>query len=288
MRHLSTAKHKILTHTDAKSSEYSGLSYLCECGKMYKHRQSLFNHKKICFEKEKKDEKDEKDKKDKKDKDVLTDTSNNYIMVELLKQNKEFKDLIVEQNKHLLDLSGKMKNGHTIHHTTNHHTNHFNLHVFLHEQCKDALNLMEFVNTIKLQLSDLDMMGKLGYIEGISKIFIRGLKELDIFKRPIHCSDLKRETLYVKDKDAWKKDDGENVKIKQAINMIANQNIKQLPVWVKENPTAEDTETQKHMDYIHIVHESMGGSSLESEEKKHNKIIRNVAKEVLIDKMYHI
>ena len=158
----------------------------------------------------------------------------------------------------MLDLSGKMKNGHTIHHTTNHHTNHFNLHVFLHEQCKDALNLMEFVNTIKLQLSDLDMMGKLGYIEGISKIFIRGLKDLDIFKRPIHCSDLKRETLYVKDKDAWKKHDGENVKIKQAIIMIANQNIKQLPVWVKENPTAEDTETQKHMDYIHIVHESMG------------------------------
>lgn len=154
----------------------------------------------------------------------------------------------------------------------------------MNEQCKDALNIMEFVNTIKLQLSDLELVGKLGYTEGISKIFIRGLKELDIFKRPIHCSDLKRETLYIKDKDAWEKENGENVKIKQAINYIANKNIKQIPLWVEENPSAEDTETKKHMDYIHIVHESMGGSSLESDEKKQNRIIRNVAKEVLIDK----
>jgi hypothetical protein len=128
------------------------------------------------------------------------------------------------------------------------------------------------------------MVGRLGYTEGISKIFIRGLKELDIFKRPIHCSDLKRETLYVKDQDAWEKENEENIKIKQAIKYIANKNIKQIPQWREENPSAEDTETKKHMDYIHILHESMGGSSQESDEKKHNKIIRNVAKEVIIDK----
>ena len=155
---------------------------------------------------------------------------------------------------------------------------------FLNEQCKDALNIEDFVNTIKLQLSDLDMIGRVGYTEGMSKIFIRNLKDLDIFKRPIHCSDLKRETMYVKDKDSWEKENGENVKIKQAIKGIENKNIKQLPQWRAENPAAEDTDTKKHLEYKHILIESMGGSTLEDDNKKHNKIVRNVAKEVVIDK----
>jgi hypothetical protein len=128
------------------------------------------------------------------------------------------------------------------------------------------------------------MIGRVGYVEGITKIFLRNLKDIDVCKRPIHCSDLKRETLYVKDKNAWEKANGENIKIKRAIKEVECKNIKQLPKWRAENPTAEDTETKKHMEYQNILLEAMGGSTLEDDNKKHEKIIKNIAKEVVIDK----
>jgi hypothetical protein len=156
--------------------------------------------------------------------------------------------------------------------------------LFLNEKCKDALNIDDFVGQIKLQLSDLDMIGRVGYMEGMSKIFLRNLKALDVFKRPIHCSDLKREVLYIKDKDAWEKDNSENFKIKRAIKEIECKNIKQIPKWREENPTADDTETKKHMEYQNILLEAMGGATSEDDNKKHEKIIRNIAKEVVIDK----
>lgn len=276
-KHLLTKKHQKLVE-ETKIGQMATdipLQYNCnKCKRFYKSRAGLWKHQKMCEEIV--NEPSEKS------------CSNEFkVLAELFKmqmnENKELKELIIEQNKHMIELSKDKST--IIHNTTHNNTNNFNLQFFLNEQCKDALNIMDFVHTIKLQLSDLDMVGRVGYTEGISKIFIRGLKELDIFKRPIHCSDLKRETLYVKDKDAWEKENSENIKIKQAINYIVNKNIKQIPQWREENPTAEDTETKKHMDYIHILHESMGGSSQESDEKKHNKIIRNLAKEVVIDKM---
>ena len=265
-RHLLTPKHRNASKCYISANEKVPDHVSCVCGKTYIHESSFYRHKKTCKKFQK------------------SSAASNEIMNDLFKQNQEFKELIIEQNKHLIEIAGKV-GGNTIHNTShNHNTNHFNLQFFLNEQCKDALNIMEFVNSIQLQLSDLELVGKVGYTEGISKIFIRGLRELDIFKRPIHCSDLKREILYVKDKDAWEKEDGENAKMKQAIKYIANKNIKQIPRWREENPSSEDTETKKHMDFIHILHESMGGSSQESDDKKHNKIIRNVAKEVMIDK----
>ena len=155
---------------------------------------------------------------------------------------------------------------------------------FLNEQCKDAFNIDDFVNQIKLQVSDLDMIGRVGYVEGITKIFLKNLKAIDVCKRPIHCSDLKRETMYVKDKDSWEKESGENFKIKKAIKGIENKNIKQLPQWRDENPAYDDYDSKKHMDYHHILIESMGGSTLIDDNIKHEKIVRNIAKEVVIDK----
>jgi len=118
----------------------------------------------------------------------------------------------------------------------------------------------------------------------MSKLFIKNLNELDVHKRPIHCSDLKRETLYVKDKDTWEKENSENIKLKQAIKKVEHKNIKQIPQWKEENPTAEDTETKKHMEYQNMLLEVMGGSTLEDDNKKHEKIIKNIAKEVAIEK----
>jgi len=251
----------------------------CECGKNYKYSQGLSKHKKVC--------------KNKIISTITNDLSNNFIL-EIVKQNQEFKELIIEQNKQIMDqykdsqetnhkLLELAKEGKII---TNNVTNNnkFNLQIFLNEQCKDALNIMDFVNSLKVSLTDLEAVGKLGYTEGISRIFIRGLKELDIFKRPIHCSDLKREAMYVKDKDTWEKENEKKHRLKLAINYIAHQNIVQIPIWIEKNPDAMDYETKKHTEYMRLITESMGGSTDEESEKNYNKIIKNVAKEVLIDK----
>jgi hypothetical protein len=143
---------------------------------------------------------------------------------------------------------------------------------------------MDFINQLQLNTTDLDMVGRLGYSEGISKLFIRGLKELDVFKRPIHCSDLKREVVYVKDKDIWEKDNDEKKKMKTAIKYIAAKNFKQIHDWQDENPDSNDYNSKKNTDYNQIVLNSMGGATEEEDENNYNKIIRNVAKESVIDK----
>ena len=278
-RHLETAKHKKSSQRIVSTSEkYSNFVY-CDCGKSYKHETSYYKHKKMCKTNAL---------------DVDNDVSSNNIILEIVKQNNEFKELIIEQNKQIheqhkenLELNKRLlemaKEGKTI----NNHTvtnNKFNLQFFLNEQCKDALNIMDFVNSLTIKLTDLENVGKLGYSEGISKIFIRGLKELDIFKRPIHCSDLKREILYIKDENAWEKENTEKAKIKMAIKKIANKNMKQIPEWENENPTSQDYDSKKHEEYMKIVNESMGGIDDEEDETNDNKIIKNVAKEVLIDK----
>ena len=158
--------------------------------------------------------------------------------------------------------------------TNSHNTNNFNINVFLNEQCKDAINIMDFVNSLQLKLKDLECMGKLGFVEGTSKIFINGLKELELHKRPIHCSNINSETLYVKDNDTWEKENDNKDKMKKAIDGINKANIKQIPHWILENPTY--TEDEEYMKIISNV------IKMDIEEDK-NKIINNVAKETLID-----
>jgi ribosomal protein L37AE/L43A len=282
-KHILTAKHKKSTESTFINEKIAN-SYCCEhCGNTYKERTGLWRHSKKCQKSPKVSEFEPV--KNNMQVQPITDMSSNIIM-ELLKQNSEFKDLIVDQhkiicenNKQIVELAGKAGS-----YNTNCHNKTFNLQVFLNEQCKDALNITDFVNQIKLQLSDLDMIGRVGYTEGMSKIIVRNLKELDVSKRPIHCSDLKREVMYIKDKDAWEKENGENVKLKNAIKIIEHKNVRQLPQWKAENPESDDYDSKKHMDYHKIVIESMGGATNEDENKKREKIISNIAKEVVIDK----
>jgi len=272
-RHLLTSKHLIGKKNGKNDNEKVQKvqePFACSCGKNYKHLSGLSRHKKQCN----------------KNKECPTKEPNNVIL-ELLKQNQEFKELIIEQNKQIVELASKVGANtinNTTNNTTNNNTNNFNLQFFLNEQCKDALNIMDFINQLQLNITDLDMVGRLGYSEGISKLFIRGLKQLDVFKRPVHCSDLKREVLYVKDKDAWEKDNDEKNKMKTAIKYIAAKNFKQINEWREKNPESDDYDSQRHMDYHQIVIHSMGGSTKEEDEKHYNKIIKNVAKEVIIDK----
>ena len=282
--HCLTSKHKILTNPN------NAISYIkmqkekdiiCNCGKKYKHVSSLCAHKKKCTYQPETEPETETE--------IQINNSNpisNDVIVELLKQNNEFKELLMDQNKQNIELQKQLlemaKEGKHI--TTNNNNNKFNLNFFLHEQCKDAMNITDFVNSLQLQISDLENVGERGYAEGISKIFINGLKQLDIFKRPIHCSDIKRETMYIKDKDAWEKENQEKAKILWAIKNIAHKNVKQIPEWQDENPEYKDGQSNIHEQFLKIVSESMGGHNDEEDNANYNKIIRNIAKEVIIER----
>jgi hypothetical protein len=163
-------------------------------------------------------------------------------------------------------------------------TNTFNLNFFLNEQCKDAMNITEFVDSLQLNITDLDNTCDLGYVEAISKIFTRKLKELDIYKRPIHCSDVKREHMLLKHNNVWLKNDASMDKLRSTITNIANKNIKQMGDWEKAHPNCRDFAHRDNTRYMKIMGASMGGSTKDDDEKYMKKIIRNIAKEVVIDK----
>jgi hypothetical protein len=279
-RHFLSKKHA-KCYTNAKNANFSpqtsaipqnGITkpFQCECKKGFLHYSSLARHKKKCnFTNDK------------------TDLSNDNIL-ELIKQNQEFKELIIEQTRYMLEQNQKIielsknTNNNITNNTNNncHNKNKFNLNFFLNEQCKDALNITDFVNDLKLQLTDLENVGMLGYTEGITKIFVNGLKKLDLHKRPLHCTDLKREVLYVKDKDAWEKENEENKKITNAINHISHKNIQQIPKWTEKHPHYKDSDSKQNDVYLQIVNQSMGSI----EQSNVDKIIHNIAKEVVIEK----
>jgi hypothetical protein len=154
----------------------------------------------------------------------------------------------------------------------------------LNETCKDALNISEFVDSIKVQLTDLEHFGYTGYVEGVSKILIKNLNELDTCKRPIHCSDVKREVLYIKDDDKWLKEDNDKLVIKKAIKDVSNKNIKQITEWTNLNPDCKQSDSRKNDQYLKIVMNSMSGGSNEEQMTNINKIIKNITKSVIIEK----
>jgi hypothetical protein len=288
-RHVLTRKHKVrsdlnkFTHTDSKGDLVYIIKYSCKnCGKIYKARNSLWYHEKKCAAENCENEIIENDyskpsiNEPNKNTIITQNDGSNELVKELLKQNNEFKQLIIE-------LASKPTT--TITNNNNTTNNKFSLNVFLNEQCKDAVNIMDFVKSLQIELSELEAIGKLGYAEGISKIFIKGLKELDIYKRPIHCSDLKREVLYIKDQDSWEKDNDDKSKIKSAIKQIEHKNIKNIPEWINKNPDSKYADSPKNEQYMKIISNSMGGSTNEEDEKNFNKIIKKVANEVVIDKI---
>ena len=198
----------------------------------------------------------------------------------LVKQNTQ----LFEQNSEMLEI---IKNGthntNNSHNNTNSHNKTFNLQFFLNETCKDAMNIMDFVDSIKLQLSDLENVGKVGYVEGISNIITSNLKALDVTQRPIHCADKKREVLYVKDENKWEKEDDDKKKIRKAIKRVACKNQRLLPKFKEEHPDCGNYHSKFSDQYNKIVVESMGGSGNNDMEKE-DKIIKNISKNVTIDK----
>jgi hypothetical protein len=288
-KHLLTAKHQkgiLLNKKSPKPIKNATDNFICKkCNKEYKARNSLWYHEKKCNAEILHGEQPneivtEYDMETTKDSENTTtnELDMQTTIVELLKQNQEFQKQIIELMKENM--------GNTTNITNNNITqnnNKFNLNVFLNETCKDALNFSDFLETLILTLTDFENFGLLGYCGGISNILVNGLNKLDIHKRPIHCSDLKREVIHIKNNDTWHKDENKEQMIK-AIKAIEQKNIKQMNLWAKANPEYQDPNSKKSDLYTKLIDQSLSDSDKEKALKSYNKIIRMVAKEILVDK----
>ena len=260
-KHLSTDKHKKRDNS-TKVNKYQPIppknpqQFDCKCGKVYKERSGLWRHKQKCNKQE-------------------CPELNANLVIELLKQNQELQKSLIELSKEKTVTNNSI---------TNSNNKTFNIQVYLNEDCKDALNISEFVSSIQLQLHDLEETGRLGYVDGVSQIITTKLNDLDATKRPIQCSDVKRETLYIKDENKWIKEDDKKEKIKTAIKQITRKNIQQIPSWVSANPGCLDPDSKYNDAYLQIVFNSMSGSSTEEQTNNVNKIVTNVSKKAAIDK----
>ena len=284
-KHRQTKKHIILTNTDKMLTEKSPnyklspnqsscekynsaiKQYKCDCGKYYKHRQSLHAHKKKCF---------------KDQQNIVKHYDATELIVNIMKQ------MMTEQQCFMKDVMSEIiKNG--TNNTTNNvinnnsHNKTFNLQFFLNETCKNAMNLTDFVDSIKLQLKDLINIGEVGYVEGISNIITTNLQALDITERPIHCADKKREIVYIKDEDKWEKEDDNKNRLRKLIKRIAYKNEKLLPQFKEKYPGYNTSESSQSDQYSKIVIETMGGVG-NDDKAKEDKIIRNISKVTIIDK----
>ena len=252
-RHLETDKHKFLQNPTSEKFQTEKI-YMCDCGKIYKHSSTLYAHKKKCTPE--------------KEKETNEPTDKELIMM-LIKENSELKNLVIKVLEN--NTTNNSHNTTTTH--TNSHNKAFNLNFFLNETCKNAMNITDFVDSIKLQLSDLMEVGELGYVEGISKIIVKNLNNLDETERPIHCTDKKRETMYVKDQGEWSKEDEKKSKLKKAINKIADKNIRLLPKFREKYPEYHNS-SSKQSD----IHDKLVIEVMETGDDKKEKIIHNISK----------
>jgi len=267
-KHISTDKHRV--HADGNKMEILEIpkipTYTCMCKKVFKTNSGLWKHKQTC--------------------NIINTsdiTSLTNLVLEVVKSNNELQKQNQEMQKQILEVC---KNGIVNNSVThvNSHNKTFNLQVFLNEDCKDAMNITDFVNSINLQLSDLEHVGKVGYVEGISNIIIKNLKALDVTKRPVHCTDPKRETIYIKDGDVWEKDEDDNKKLRKMIRSVAFRNCKNTRLFKEKYPDCMKSESRYSDIYNKIIIEVMGGTSATNDIENQNKIMRKIAKEMTIDK----
>ena len=276
VQHTLTSKHSKANYKLIKANK----EYFCEkCSVELKHHSSFCRHKKKC----------QKNVENIINEDKVIDKDELIIMLikqntELIKDTCDFKSLIIGQQNMMMDvIKNGTYNNNNNNNTTNSHNKSFNLNFFLNETCKNAMNITDFINSVKIQLSDLEKVGEMGYVEGISNIIIKNLKELDVTQRPIHCTDKKREVLYVKDENKWDKDDKENTKIRKFIKRVAFKNSSMLKSFREKHPDCGKSYSKYSDQYNKLVVEAMGGNGNNDVEKE-NKIIKNIVKEIVIEK----
>jgi hypothetical protein len=296
-KHLMTSKHKNnttvnvqLTNMDDSLTQIPQNNVVCHdyicknCDKEYKSRVGLWKHKKKCdTDNECKSTNSENAFEDLNNIDI-TDSN---IIIQLIKQNDDFKKLLIEQSKAMIEQNKTIvelsKNNSITNSNINSHNKTFNLQVFLNETCKDAMNIMDFVNSLKIELSDLENVGNVGYVSGISSIIVKNLNLLDETKRPVHCTDTKREVMYIKDDNKWEKENENKSQMRKIIKHATHKNSKLLKEYKAKYPGCEKSESKYSYAYDKLIVETFGGKG-DDEIGKENKIIRNIAKHVTISK----
>jgi hypothetical protein len=284
-RHLLRPKHQKNENGKngkKKRQKNASAEFVCECGNVYKHQSGLVRHKKTP--------------KCQTNNEIIANTPNQFadinsltnLVLEIVKQNTELVSLNNEAYKHnqqltnkIVEICGNTTNNTLINNNSNNKT--FNLNVFLNETCKDAMNINDFVDSLQLQIADLEEVGKLGFVTGISNIIVKKLKSMDIHKRPVHCADKKREIIYIKDDDKWEKENEQKHRLRKAIKRVAFKNEKLLPKYQELHPGCNYSDSKYSDHYSKLVIEAIGGLG-DNDIEKQDKIIKNIAKEVVIDK----
>jgi hypothetical protein len=278
-KHETTMKHL----RNINKNTFTINEYQCtNCNKNFVNKSGLWKHKKQCQVLENKTEFINEFREPEPKSPMITVE----LFMDLMKQNKELQNCLLESHNKIVELS---QNPSTVNNTTNNTTNNtmnnqFNLQVFLNETCKDAMNITDFINSLQLTTKDFENTGKVGFIEGITQIIINNLNGVDTTKRPMHCTDAKRETLYIKNDNVWEKEDDKKTKFKKVVNQIANKNLQQLTKWKDEHPDCIHLDTKDNIDFRKYYRAALGGSTNEEDEKFFEKIKRNVLKEIVVNK----
>jgi hypothetical protein len=309
--HILTRKHQRITDDNEKmpkNAKKCQSTLSCHCGKLYQFMSGLSRHKKTCKVVQEAKQNSIGISMDSLTNAVVSPYANTHIIVppynphpeiqpsestklilELMRDNQEFKNLLIEQNKIMLELVQKTQsvtayNSNNHSNTTNSNNKQFNIQFFLNEQCKNAINLSDFVENLQLNFDDLENVADRGYVDGITQIFMNGLKELDIYTRPVHCTDVKRETVHVRENNIWIKDTPDQAKIKAAIRRIAFRNVQQISKWNKEHPEYKILDSNDFKRSFQIMKQSLGNTIPGGVEKNNDRIAKNLLKSVYLDK----
>ena len=293
-KHLLTRKHKILTNPNKKMPNDNVVLYSCICGKRYKHSSSLCAHKKICDICTENEQSENIEINKNKTLEIIEKPENNRntdfkdVVMVMMNENKELREMLMDQQKQLKDQQELLINQQSTHNEQiteiipkigNNTNNTFNINMYLNNDCKDAMNITDFTKQLEISMNDFVNVGATGYVDGISQIIVNAIRDMDVTKRPLHCSDAKRETLYVKDNNAWEKDPSKE-KLNKAISTVGRKTLQYFPKWMKNNPECNSTNTPKNNEYHSIIESTISQNT--NENKK--KIAKNIIKQVIIDK----
>ncbi len=275
LKHIQTLKHEMAIldkKTRQNSPKLKCKEYICDCGKKYKYQSGLCKHKRYCSFVE-----DDETYFENQNANNSTSQTN---FIDLLKQNQEFKEMIIDQNRTIMELSSRTN----ITNNTTNNNQKFNLNFFLNTTCKDAMNMSEFLENLNIEFQDIEDIGKNGYVTGMTNVILSRIKDLDVSKRPLHCTDLKRETMYIKDNDEWSKDTPDNVRLKNMIKIVAQHNYGKLPSWREKNPECKDWNDPKY-DFCLDMMRNVLGDMGEDQTRLDNKVIKNLSRHILVDKI---
>jgi hypothetical protein len=274
-RHISTLKH--IHRVNDNGGVFFNAKHIClVCNTHYKHASGLSRHKKIC-------------KNIEPIKSIplqVDDPMQTSLILELVKQNQEFKQMLIEQNKTILEVAKNSQVNNNTMNNSNNNNKTFNLQFFLNETCKDAMNMKDFIKSLELSLPELEKMGEIGFAEGMSRVFVNRLNSLDITKRPIHCSDVKREIIHIKDDNKWEMDNANLDRLRKIIKQLTIKNILKVDDWKKANQGCTEYNSRKNAQYLKINMEAIGPVDDAEVKRDFGKIIRRVAETTAIDKKY--